>query len=821
MVNFFDDDDDEVLSSCDVVPLITCVDGNYSVDAETLAWISQRKSGFGIVACAGRYRTGKSFLLNRLAEIPSKKGFGVGNSVQACTKGLWVYKRWFPTSDPDKDVLFIDTEGIDALDANDTHDVRIFTLALLLSSAFLYNSVGAIDETAMQTLALMTRVTNNVKVHSETEETTALGEHMPSFFWVLRDFSLRLVDKNGSVLTPDEYLEEALVTSDPQKDSVRASIRSGFPRRTLVTLPRPSNDDMSDLERRLHTVSPKFKTAMDEFRKRLCDEIRPVTCNGVVATGAMYATLCHHLAGVVQTDAVPVMRDSWSLMAAVQAKDVSAACMERFYTRLQQQPCQPEAEVRTALDNLYNEEIARFDNEIMQPDAEARSALWDAMVRRGEEMMPKLIRDVADDANAILIGMAADVLADPQHASRSIERAGKEFASKFSSCPHAARTWESRIGTHAIAWVEELGATINDLQANCQARLDECSVLNAELEAAQGAPAAMKLREEELCQTIRGCESTVADALSRGMRAECETAILARECQQIDHLIATMASSCREEVTVTTDEDTERLHTLLAKVSAELQEERAALIEHQEKRVELEEKLESSSRLHKTLEASWEIGLQTLRADEQKSRNEFKEKLRIAEERSSRLEHEVATLDKSLAEEQKRASTATDMHNIEKEQLRLTAQSHKDQCEAAQNRVLEIHQSMLKNLRERDDQIRATQQALIKDRCELQMELGQKKETLQTVQKRLLESEGNDRELKRLRIQMQSNELARTRLEGENDQLRNAQAAFLEERERLRKENMQMEGELAILRANKQLNDARRDFANETGARVS
>ena len=75
----------------------------------------------------------------------------------------------------------MDTEGIDALDANDTHDVRIFTLALLLSSAFLYNSVGAIDETAMQTLALMTRVTNSVKVQSKTEETTALGEHMPSF----------------------------------------------------------------------------------------------------------------------------------------------------------------------------------------------------------------------------------------------------------------------------------------------------------------------------------------------------------------------------------------------------------------------------------------------------------------------------------------------------------------------------------------------------------------------------------------------------------------------------------------------------------------
>ena len=79
----------------------------------------------------------------------------------------------FPTKDPNKDVLLIDTEGIDALDANDTHDVRIFTLALLLSNSFLYNSVGAIDETAMQTLSLMTRVTDSVRVSSKHDANMA------------------------------------------------------------------------------------------------------------------------------------------------------------------------------------------------------------------------------------------------------------------------------------------------------------------------------------------------------------------------------------------------------------------------------------------------------------------------------------------------------------------------------------------------------------------------------------------------------------------------------------------------------------------------
>lgn len=819
MVNFFDDEEDEGLT-CDVVPLITCVDGNYRVDPETLAWISQRKSDFGIVACAGRYRTGKSFLLNRLAEIPSKKGFGVGNSVQACTKGLWVYKHWFPTSDPNKDVLFIDTEGIDALDANDTHDVRIFTLALLLSSAFLYNSVGAIDETAMQTLALMTRVTNNVKVHSESEETSALGEYMPSFFWVLRDFSLRLVDKSGRNLTPDEYLEEALVTSDPQKDSVRASIRNGFPRRTLVTLPRPTNDDanISDLERRPQSVSGKFKVAVDSFRTRLCHDIRPIACNGVVATGAMYATLCEHLTRVVQTDAVPVMRDSWTLMATVQAKDVREECMESFYTRLQQQTPRHEDEMREALANLYNEEIARFDQRIMQPSPEVRSALWDAMVRRGEEMLPKLIRHVAEDANLLLSGITEDVISNPQHAARCIDHAADKFLQMVGVSEHAMQTWKACLGVHALRWVEELGTSIGELQANCDAGRDECSVLGAELEAAQGAPAAMKLREEELIQMLRGCEVTTEAALTRALRAEYETAILARECQGVDHLLtAALSDSSRDSGPVASDdEDVEQLHRRMDEVHRECQEHRAAFDAERAKCVQIGEKLKITLQLHETLEESWQTGLATLRRDEQKYRNEFKEKLAAAEERSVRAEHKIETLEKTITAEQKRAATAMEMHAIEKEQLKITVQSHREQCEAAQTRVLDIHQSMLQNLRDRDEQIRETQQGLIKDRCELQMELCEKKEALQTVQKRLLESEGVEREVKRLRIEVQSHELAKTRLEAENNQLRNAQTASLEEREQLRRQTMQMEVELAVLRTDKQLNEARREFGKTT-----
>ena len=118
-----------------VVPLITFDGENYTAVHETMEWLSSITGHVGVVACAGRYRTGKSFLQNCLCRAPAGQGFGVGDTVQACTKGIWIYKEIFKGNQCD--LLFIDTEGIDALDADNTHDILIFTLSLLLSNLYL------------------------------------------------------------------------------------------------------------------------------------------------------------------------------------------------------------------------------------------------------------------------------------------------------------------------------------------------------------------------------------------------------------------------------------------------------------------------------------------------------------------------------------------------------------------------------------------------------------------------------------------------------------------------------------------------------------
>ena len=169
---------------------------------------------FGVIAVVGMYRTDKSYLLNRIL-LNKQKGFSVGPTVNPCTKGLWIWsKPIYGNSDKGKrlPILLIDTEGFGALDTDSNHDIRIFTLAILLSSYFVYNSVGSIDENALTNLNFVINLSKFIHLRNGEKETDPeeLANLFPSFLWVLRDFSLQLIDDDGETITPKEYLEKIL-----------------------------------------------------------------------------------------------------------------------------------------------------------------------------------------------------------------------------------------------------------------------------------------------------------------------------------------------------------------------------------------------------------------------------------------------------------------------------------------------------------------------------------------------------------------------------------------------------------------------------------
>ena len=92
------------------------------------------------------------------------KGFGVGPTINPCTKGLWLWTQLLQTEYQGEKlkVLLIDSEGIGAFDEDENHDTKIFLLALLLSSFFIYNSMGTIDENALNNLSLIVNLSKEL-----------------------------------------------------------------------------------------------------------------------------------------------------------------------------------------------------------------------------------------------------------------------------------------------------------------------------------------------------------------------------------------------------------------------------------------------------------------------------------------------------------------------------------------------------------------------------------------------------------------------------------------------------------------------------------
>lgn len=84
--------------------------------------------------------------------------------MNACTRGLWVYSEPITIEKDGEvfDIYVMDSEGLGGVDKNQNYDTKIFTLTVLLSSFFVFNQVGVIDEAAISNLSLVTALAKNI-----------------------------------------------------------------------------------------------------------------------------------------------------------------------------------------------------------------------------------------------------------------------------------------------------------------------------------------------------------------------------------------------------------------------------------------------------------------------------------------------------------------------------------------------------------------------------------------------------------------------------------------------------------------------------------
>jgi hypothetical protein len=323
----------------DPVPLIQHVGGKLIVCEEGAALLQSIQGSMLVVSVAGLYRTGKSFLLNSLVAGAKTSGFTVGNTIQSCTRGINI---WVPDSEVFKPsdgstLVLLDTEGMASMDQDESYDALIFSLGLLLSSTFVLNSMGVLDEAAIDRLFLVSELAKHVCVNSTDAQNDAddeddlepearqlaeaeLSDFFPPLTWVLRDFVVDLIDESGTTLTSDQYMETALNARKGkskrvvERNQVRSSIRNLFRQRRCMTFERPAEDEESVCNAQTlakDQINPGFVEQVGALRQRLLNA-KPKTLFGEELDGKHLLHLARAIVTTMNTGGVvPSIKSAW------------------------------------------------------------------------------------------------------------------------------------------------------------------------------------------------------------------------------------------------------------------------------------------------------------------------------------------------------------------------------------------------------------------------------------------------------------------------------------------------------------------------------
>jgi hypothetical protein len=148
----------------DPIPFITTGESGSKllICEEALKLLENETREITVVCIVGPYRTGKSYLLNCIIGEP-KRGFALGKTVEAATKGIWMWLGDF-FDDPSRALLLLDTEGLlDPAKGDKSHDTNLFAVSLFLSSVFVYNTNGIIDAGSLDALNCATKINEYIK----------------------------------------------------------------------------------------------------------------------------------------------------------------------------------------------------------------------------------------------------------------------------------------------------------------------------------------------------------------------------------------------------------------------------------------------------------------------------------------------------------------------------------------------------------------------------------------------------------------------------------------------------------------------------------
>ncbi|KAJ1431692.1 guanylate-binding protein [Ochromonadaceae sp. CCMP2298] len=470
--------------------------GHWAVTEAGVAMMNSITSEVYVIGIAGAMRTGKSYMMNLLADIslPEKqlRLFDLGGTTESKTRGVWAYAR--PAyKDPSKSLLILDFEGMfdtSGERVNPNFDAQIFLLAVLLSSYFLYNTQSTIDADKLNKLGFVAEVGSHLNTADEDGHSSFFPQ---DFAWLVRDFML---DLEGD--SEDSYLERALVNKSgngqivTQANGIKNAIKDNFKSRHCMTLPRPLEDGQllqKVDEQPFSSLYGAFRSKVREVVNTIVDTVKlkeikdgaGVSRTRVKTTGRELLVYTETLLTQLNTSAVFCVEDAWASVARKVTSDAFDVALGAFSaglaTMFKDTPPPTEAQAfQDVVDRLTKDALALYTVTAIQRDdsllgAEALKTAFDEFEQtyatQNQLASEKLVQGVVD-------GWVGELLLKLENKSPELNTHGAYEQHKMTLLQEG-RKQQGKVGT---AW-----STMETLLLGRLKEVDRVAALNFKLSA--------------------------------------------------------------------------------------------------------------------------------------------------------------------------------------------------------------------------------------------------------------------------------------------------------------------------------------------------
>ncbi|KAM7246235.1 hypothetical protein CapIbe_002533 [Capra ibex] len=271
------------------------INGQLRVNPEALKILSAIRQPVVVVAIVGPYRTGKSYLMNKLAG--KKKGISLGSTVQSHTKGIWMWCMPHPKK-PDHTLVLLDTEGLGDVEKHHSY---------------------------------VTELTSRIRAKSspdehEVQDSANFVSFFPDFVWTLRDFSLELI-LDGQPITADKYLEYSLKLKQGNDKKIknfnepRLCIRKFFPEKKCFIFDPPAHRRcLSHLDQlQEEDLNPEFREQIADFCFYILSHSKAKTLSGgITVNGPRLESLVLTYVSSISSGDLPCMESAVLALAEIE-----------------------------------------------------------------------------------------------------------------------------------------------------------------------------------------------------------------------------------------------------------------------------------------------------------------------------------------------------------------------------------------------------------------------------------------------------------------------------------------------------------------------